>query len=157
MNLYDCLWILVNIECNGPLDDYVLITLRPLNLCCLECHFTRIHLQGCSNRDAKRFTLDIIVPWQMCQCYGILILQSLKNWTIVIVKTHYQNRSHLQKTFRALRKFSGRHNRPNVPTICRLVNKTQVWYWIIIRHHVFIPVVQPKILLWCVKAWLNSR
>ena len=46
-----------------------------------------------------------------------------KDQRIQIVKSHYQNGSIIQKTFRAIRSFFGRHGRPNPTTIGRLIQK----------------------------------
>ena len=42
---------------------------------------------------------------------------------VQIIKTYYQNNESVQKTFRALREFYGRNNRPVGSTTRRLVNK----------------------------------
>ena len=44
---------------------------------------------------------------------------------VQIIKIYYQNNEPVRKTFRALREFYGRNNRPAESTIRRLVNKFQ--------------------------------
>ena len=44
---------------------------------------------------------------------------------VQIIKIYYQNNESVRKTFRALREFYGRNNRPAESTIRRLVNKFQ--------------------------------
>ena len=45
--------------------------------------------------------------------------------SVQIIKIYYQNNESVRKTFRALREFYGRNNRPAESTIRRLVSKFQ--------------------------------